>query len=138
ALQGFMEATSGLYDQSLATERLKSELVTLRLILEPRLRTYSTPTQLMLLRRQDLLPDAVATAMALKIFEERWPESVCVAGKVRAEEEYDQWLYLRRAAFSRILKADPARTKAVVEEMIQRADPTLDANLASTVPFAVT
>lgn len=136
ALQGFMEATAALYGRTLAAERLKAELAALRPILEPRLRTYSTATQRMLLGRHDLLPDAVATALALKIFEEHWPESVCVEGKLRAEEEYDQWLSLRRAAFSRVLKADPARAKVLIEEMIKRTDPTLNSDLARSLPFA--
>lgn len=137
ALQGLIEATAALYRRTLVTEEMKSELAALLPILEPRLRSYSIPIQRMLLARQGLLPDEAATAMAFKVLEERWPESLCVDGKLRAGREPHSWMHLRRVAFGRILKSDPARAKEIVTEMLERKDPTLNSDLVLSLPFAV-
>lgn len=137
ALRAFLDATGALYDRTLASKQLNGEFAELRRILEPSLRNYSLPMQQILLRRRDLIPDEMAIKMALKVLDERWPESVCTDGKLRVETEFNQWIYLRRAAFARILKADAEKAKALVEAMVERLDPTLDWSLAESLPFAV-
>lgn len=137
ALKGFLEATRNLYNRALAEEQLKTELVALRSELKPRLRSFSLPLQANLIRRRDVVPEEIATAMALQVLEESWPESVCVDGKLRLEEDYNSWINLRRVALQLTLRADPERAKAVTETMLERLDPTLDSDLASSLPFTV-
>ncbi len=137
ALQGLIETTGALYRPSLVAEQLKGELMALLPILEPRLRKYSLPVQRMLLERPDLLPESAVTAMAIKVLEERWPESICVDGKLLAGREPHSWIQLRQVAFGQILKSDPARARALVAEMIERTDPTLNSDLVKALPFPV-
>ena len=119
---------ASIYNKETSSTFVETSLREIHQEIETHFSGFSLDTRDRLLRAPHYLPEAAVQRKSLEVLQEPWPQSGCIDTSVSR---------LRRTALRNLAQANAPELKSIVEEMIQRLDPTLSSAEISLVPLPI-